>query len=39
MFHFICSVLSQIEETIVFPIVWLNESALIGDEDADLLYG
>ncbi|XP_076823960.1 platelet glycoprotein 4-like [Clavelina lepadiformis] len=32
-------VLSKIEGKIAFPIVWLNESAIVGQSDADLLYG
>jgi len=29
----------QIDDDIIIPVVWLNESAIVGQEDADMLYG
>ncbi|XP_078495226.1 platelet glycoprotein 4-like [Ciona intestinalis] len=30
---------NKINEELVFPVVWINESATVGKSDADLLYG
>jgi len=36
---FFFSMFEQIDDDIIIPVVWLNESAIVGQEDADMLYG